>query len=219
VLHEWRIEPREYTRQEERRGRRHAFASVDATRTALVVVDMVPFFLDANPYAVGIVPNINALANGLRNAGGTVAWLLPSTQPPPDARVEFLGHDIAERYRSSGGVGPLRDRLGPGLDVRDDDLLLEKTAASAFFPGSSPLTEVLREGNVDTVLVAGTVANVCCESTARDSATLGFRTVMVADANAAMRDEDLNATLHTVYRSFGDVRPTVELLELIEGGL
>lgn len=39
--------------------------------------------------------------------------------------------------------------------------------------------------------------------------------IMVADANAAMRDADLNATLHTIYRSFGDVRPTAELLALI----
>jgi nicotinamidase-related amidase len=46
--------------------------------------------------------------------------------------------------------------------------------------------------------------------------TLGFRVVMVADATAAARDEDHNATLHTIYRSFGDVRPTIEVLDLIE---
>ena len=38
---------------------------------------------------------------------------------------------------------------------------------------------------------------------------------MVADANAARRDEDHNAALHTVYRSFGDVRPTDEVLGLL----
>jgi hypothetical protein len=36
-----------------------------------------------------------------------------------------------------------------------------------------------------------------------------------ADANAARCDEDHNATLHTIYRSFGDVRPTTEVLQLI----
>ena len=68
------------------------------------------------------------------------------------------------------------------------------------------------------LVVTGTVANVCCESSARDASTLGFRIVMVADANAAMRDQDLNATLHTFYRTFGDVRPTSEVLDLITGG-
>lgn len=38
---------------------------------------------------------------------------------------------------------------------------------------------------------------------------------MVADANAARRDQDHNATLHTIYRTFGDVRPTADVLELI----
>jgi nicotinamidase-related amidase len=68
------------------------------------------------------------------------------------------------------------------------------------------------------VLITGTVANVCCESTARDASTLGYRTIMVADANAALRDQDLNATLHTFYRTFGDVRPTSEIVELIFTG-
>ena len=65
------------------------------------------------------------------------------------------------------------------------------------------------------MLIAGTVTNVCCESSARDASTLGYRVVMVADANAAVRDQDHNATLHTVYRTFGDVRSTADILSLI----
>ncbi len=41
--------------------------------------------------------------------------------------------------------------------------------------------------------------------------------IFVADANAAMRDQDLSATLHTIYRSFGDVRTTTEVIDLIGG--
>ena len=92
---------------------------------------------------------------------------------------------------------------------------VEKSAAGAFFPGRCDLHELLEQRGVDTVLIAGTVANVCCESTARDANVLGYRVIMVADANAAMRDQDLNATLHTIYRSFGDVRPTDELVALL----
>lgn len=59
------------------------------------------------------------------------------------------------------------------------------------------------------------MTNVCCESTARDASTREFRVVMVADANAAPDDRAHNAALHTVYRTFGDVRPTAEVLELL----
>lgn len=38
---------------------------------------------------------------------------------------------------------------------------------------------------------------------------------MFADANAARRDQDLNATLYTIDRSYGDVRSTAELIALI----
>jgi hypothetical protein len=59
-MHAWAIDEREYARHETRRGRRHAFERIDPMRAALVVVDMVPFFVNENPYARGIVPNINA---------------------------------------------------------------------------------------------------------------------------------------------------------------
>src|SRR5882672_2284053 len=48
-----------------------------------------------------------------------------------------------------------------------------------------------------------------------DASTLGYRVIMVADANASVDDESHNATLHMIYRTFGDVRPTTEVLGLI----
>jgi hypothetical protein len=87
----WRIEQREYDRQESRRGRRHAYLDLESARTALVVVDMVPFFVNENDYPYGIVPNIVRLASALRDAGGTVAWVLPARSEPTAVAVEFRG--------------------------------------------------------------------------------------------------------------------------------
>lgn len=215
MLHDWYIEPREYARHEARRGRRHAFDELDPRRTALVVIDMVPFFVEANPYARGIVANIEHLAHVVRSSGGVVAWVVPSDEPPLPARAEFFGPAIAERYRMSGGAGPLRDRLWHEFQLDDVDVVVEKSSAGAFVPGRCDLSARLEELGVATVLVAGTVANVCCESTARQASELGYRVVMIADANAAIRDQDLNATLHTIYRSFGDVRPSGDLVNLL----
>ena len=110
----------------------------------------------------------------------------------------------------------MRERLWPGFVVHDVDLVVEKTAASAFFPNRCELPAALADRQVDTVLIAGTVTNVCCESSARDAATLGYRVVMVADANATVFDGWHNATLRTIYRSFGDVRPTDDLVRLLD---
>jgi nicotinamidase-related amidase len=216
-MHDWHIEEREYRRQEERRGRRYAFNQLDPTRTALVVIDMVPFFLLQNAYGRGIVPNITRLADSLREAGGLVTWLVPGTEHRhPRLAQELFGEEVAELCRLSGGRGPLASQLWAALQPEPDDPILEKSALSAFFPGSSTLPAYLEKRGIETVLITGTVTNICCESSARDASATGYRVIMVTDANAARCDQDHNAALHNIYRSFGDVRSTSEVLEMID---
>ncbi|WP_210650449.1 isochorismatase family cysteine hydrolase [Nocardioides sp. SYSU D00065] len=216
--HQWSIDEREYARHEARRGRRHAYDHLDPHRTALVVVDLVPFFVRESAYVRGIVPRVNALAAGMRAAGGTVAWVVPGYAPPSPKDREFFGDEVAERYARSGGSGPPAARLDPSLAVSPDDVVAEKTSRSAYVPGSSDLPALLAARDVDTLVVTGTVTNVCVEDTVRDASASGLRVILVADACAATRDQDHNATLHVVYRSYGDVRATSEVLELVAAG-
>lgn len=216
--HRWYVEEREYARHEARRGRRHAFEHLDPRRTALVVVDVVPFFARGSAYVRGIVPRVNALAVALRSAGGTVAWVVPGYVAPTPKDREFFGDEVAESYARSGGSGPVPSRLADGLDVQAADLALEKTARGAWAPGSSDLPGLLADRLVDTVLVTGTVTNVCVEDTVRGASAAGLRVILVADACAAVRDQDHNATLHVVHRSYGDVRSTDEVLTLVAAG-
>jgi nicotinamidase-related amidase len=216
--HDWFVDEREYRRHEERRGRRHAFEHLDARRTALVVVDVVPFFVRESAYVRGIVPRVNALAGALRRAGGVVAWVVPGHSEPSAKDREFFGDEVAELYARSGGSGPPVSRLEPGLDVWSDDLAVEKTARGAWSPGSSDLPGLLASRDVDTIVVTGTVTNVCVEDTVRGASAAGLRVILVADACAAVRDRDHNATLHIVYRSYGDVRSTEDVLGLIVRG-
>ncbi len=214
--HDWRIAQREYDRQEARRGRRHAFLHLDPTKTALLVVDMVPFFAQENPYFHGVVPNIARIASALRKRAGVIAWVLPNTDGEPTAvKREFLGDEIALMFHKSGGTGDLKSRVWAELNPHGDDVFVEKRDASAFFPGLCDLHERLTERDINTVIVTGTVTNVCCEGTARDASARDYRVIMAADANAGNNDESHNATLTTIYRTFGDVRSTDEILELI----
>jgi nicotinamidase-related amidase len=215
-LHEWRIDPRQYARHEERRGRRFAYESLDGNTTALVVVDMIGFFVEESPYCRGIVANVATLAAVVRRSGGSVAWVLPAVAAVPTRwAVEFYGDRIAELYRGAGGSGTLAGRLWPEFAIGRDDMTVEKRGSSAFFPGQCPLPEQLAYRSVDTVIVTGTVTDVCCAATARDAAGLGYRVVMVGDANAGRDDASHNAALETIYRSFGDVRSAAEVVDLL----
>ena len=63
--------------------------------------DMIPFFVEENPYARGIVPTIRRLGTAVRDASGTVAWVVPG--PPSIDRTEFLGPERSEAVEALRG--------------------------------------------------------------------------------------------------------------------
>ncbi|MFT8246040.1 isochorismatase family protein [Roseomonas sp. BN140053] len=203
------------------RGSVHPFADLRPERTALVVIDMQNAFMRADighaccPTAVEIVPAINRLATALRRAGGGVYWV-QNTFNERSAREWSVLEDLTVPVRREARgramtAGSEGHALWPDLDVRPEDVTLPKHRYSAFIQGSSDLPERLRADGRDTVLITGTVTNVCCESSARDAMMLNFRTVMVSDGNAAMSDEEHNASLISFYGTFGDVMSVAEL--------
>jgi ureidoacrylate peracid hydrolase len=85
------------------------------------------------------------------------------------------------------------------------DRTVLKNRYSALIPGSSPLERILRGMGIDTILVAGTKTNVCCESTARDAMMLDFKVVLVEDCCAALSDDEHRSALENIIQQFGDV--------------
>ncbi|MXG92164.1 isochorismatase family protein [Nocardioides flavescens] len=213
--HAWRIDERELARQQARRGRPHAYDTLDARRTALVVVDLVPFFFADNPYVHGIVEPVNALAAVVRRQGGSVAWVSPRRTEPTAWQVSFFGAEIAGRFAATVGDEPVRDRLWPGLEVEDGDLFADKSGPSAFDLEDCDLHEQLAARDVESLVVTGTVTDVCVTGTVRDAARLGYQVVVAADACAAPGDEAHNAALRTIYRAFGDVRSSADVHRLL----
>ena len=98
------------------------------------------------------------------------------------------------------------------LDIREGDPIVYKNRFSPFVAGASKLEEVLRARGIDSLIVAGTATNMCCESAARDAMMLDYKVVMVSDANGARYPEDHMAGLTSFYQSFGDVRTTDEVI-------
>ena len=206
----------------ERRGREHIYDNLDPAKTALVVVDMQNAFMLPGvahalcPMAEKIVPNINRLARAVRETGGTVVWI--KTTFTDDALRSWSTYfDMVTPQHGAKRVQALTagsegHQLWAALDVRAEDLIVEKNRFSAFIQGSSDLAEILRRHGIDTILVTGTVTNVCCESTARDAMMLNFKTIMVSDGNAAVTDQDHNASLCAFYLTFGDVMSTDMLI-------
>ena len=92
---------------------------------------------------------------------------------------------------------------------------MQKYRFSAFVQGASDLPQRLRAQGYDTVLITGTVTNVCCESSARDAVELEYKVIMVSDLLSGHAHGLHEATLATFYRIFGDVRPSREIVGLL----
>ena len=101
------------------------------------------------------------------------------------------------------------------MDKKDNELLITKYRSSAFTPGSSNLKSVLDKLEIDTLIITGTLTNVCCESTTRDAMLLNYNTIFLADATGTRSDEEHNATLVNMIQFFADVRMTSDTIKLI----
>ena len=210
----------------QRRGTAHCYADLDPLKTALVVVDLQHAFMNEAvghavvPSARDIVPAVNRLAAAVRQSGGGVFWI-QMTHDDKTAVDWSVAYDIATPAMRAKRVaalteGSLGHQLWPTLDVKPEDEIVLKYRFSAFMPGTCDLAERLRARGFDTVLITGTVTNVCCESSARDAMMLNFKTIMVSDGNAAMTEDEHNASLTAFYNVFGDVMDTDMIVAAVQ---
>jgi len=199
----------------ERRGSEHCFAELDPTRTALVVIDLQHAFMNEAvgfapvPAARDIVPAVNRLGAAARRNGGGVFWVKMTHDERCFAEwsvaYEMPTPELRDKRIAALSEGTLGHELWPDLEVRPEDEIVKKYRYSGFLPGTSDLADRLRARGFDTVLITGTVTNVCCESSARDANMMNFRTIMVSDGNAALSETEHNASLTAFYNTFGDV--------------
>lgn len=167
--------------------------------TALVVVDLQNDFADPAgglPVAGGeaVVPFVNdELARA--TAAGALVVLTQDWHPP-----------VTPHFAKDGGIWPVHcvadtwgAELHPGVAVPADARRIRKGAGgedgySGFtvrdpvtgLTGSTGLEALLRDAGVGRVVVAGLATDYCVKATALDAAALGFDTVLLSDAVAAV---------------------------------
>jgi len=220
-MHKIAIPPDAIAAVMKRRGHLHVFDWLDARRCALIVVDMQNAFVAKGmsplevPIAREIVPTINRLAVALRGAGGQVVWVQNLVVDDASWSVYLDRFMTPERRAAVVRVlerGSEGQALYPELVLEAADLVVEKTRYSAFLRASSNLDDMLRARGIDTVVIVGTVTNICCESSARDAMMLNYNVVFVSDGNAALTDEAHNATLATLMQICADVMSAEEVI-------
>jgi ureidoacrylate peracid hydrolase len=155
----------------------HPHADLDPVRTALIVIDLQNAFMDEAvghavcPMAREIAPTVNRLDSVVRASRGGVFWIKMiaderSAREWSNVNAMLTAESRAQRVAalSEGSKG---QELCSDLDMRPEDEIVRKYRFSAFVPATWPYR--LSARGFDTVLIAGTVTNVCCETSALDA--------------------------------------------------
>lgn len=167
----------------------HEQVHVDPARTALLVIDMQNDFVSEGgsllvPNAEATIPAITELvelarANGMRvvysqdtHRDGDPEWQIW----PAHAREDSWGWEIV-------------DALTPA----EDDTVIRKVRYDAFY--GTPLDHLLRLWGVGTLVICGTVANICVHYTAASAALRWYDVVIPRDAISALEPFDLESSL------------------------
>ena len=204
------------------RGRVHVIDRLIPAKTALLVIDMQNFFVEQGqalevPAARELAPNINRLAQAMRDSGGTVIWIqMTLNDADLDRWSVFLPANGSRARFQPVADGEYGHQIWKEMTVMPEDLIVQKRRFSAFIQGSSDLHKILQERGIDTLIIAGTLTNVCCESTARDAMMLNYRILMVADANATITEEAHRAALMNILFVFGDVQSTADVMKMLD---
>jgi nicotinamidase-related amidase len=160
--------------------------------SALLVIDMQNYF---SSMAQPILPNVLSTIHLCRRASIPVIFTRHSQKSPDD-------HGMLGEWWNGDLVidGTVEAELMSELDRRPDDVVVEKTAYSAF--ANTGLEKLLRERGLKEVIVTGVMTNLCCETTAREAFVRGFRVFFSADATATSDEELHEATLKNLAYGF-----------------
>ena len=175
-------------------------------KTALVVVDMQNDFVKEGgtlvvPDAEGTIPEIRDLLEKARSSGAKVVFT-QDTHAEGDPEWGIWPEHAREGTWGWGIV----DELAP----REDELVVRKVRYDAFY--GTHLDHFLRLWGTETLVVCGTVANICVHYTAASAALRWYDVVIPKDATSALDPFDLESSLRqTAFLFNGEISTSAAL--------
>lgn len=187
---------------------------LDATRTALLLMDFQPAILESLSDADALVTRA-AKARALARSGGVtivhvrVAFTAQDRAAIPDRNKAFAGVKGSNYLDADSSATQVHSELCPD----EDDLVVTKTRFGAF---STTNLELLLSGHgIDTLILAGVSTSGVVLSTVRDAGDRDYRLVLLSDC-CADPDADVHSTLlERVFPRQADVVDTATLAGML----
>lgn len=197
---------------------------LDPTRTALLVVDMQRAFVEPGqamevPPARDVVPRIQELIGIFREKGLPVVFTEFTYSPAapllvgelhPEHRPAAPGAPTGFGLPSSSCLaGEDNARVIPDLAPRADELVIRKHYYDGF--NGTVLDGALRARGIRTLVVTGTMTDICVLGTVIGGFNREYRMIVVEDGVATLWPEIQRATLDIIRRAYARVLSAKEL--------
>jgi nicotinamidase-related amidase len=140
------------------------------------------------------VPTIRNLLDLARESGMRVVFV-QDTHRDGDPEWEIWGEHCRE--------GSWGWKVVDGLAPREDEVTIRKPRYDAFY--GTQLEHMLRVWGVDTLVICGTVANICVHYTASSAAMRWFNVIVPSDCISSFNDFDMEASLSQTATLLGEV--------------
>ena len=182
---------------------------------ALILVDLVEaYFAKDSPLYADVE---DCLRSSIRLRGAARAAGIPVIYT--NVVYQANGSDGGIFYRKVPALeafvkgNPLGDWAN-GLQPADDELVISKQYASAFF-GTS-LAATLTANGIDTLIITGVSTSGCVRATCVDAIQHGFIPIVVRDACGDRHEAPHEANLFDMNAKYGDVVGEQDVLEYLE---
>lgn len=181
-------------------------------RPALILIDFVEaYFAKNSPLYAGVEPALDAalrLRDAARTAGVPVIYTNVEFHPSMKDGGVFARKIAALSCFTRGN--PLGD-WPEGLEPNDDELVITKQYASAFF-GTS-LASTLTAAGCDSLVITGVTTSGCIRASCVDACQHGFIPIVVEEAVGDRHEAVHRANLFDMNAKYGDVVGMAEVLD------
>jgi nicotinamidase-related amidase len=219
------MEEGKYTEQQVLELARRAYEEGDAgfdivpEKCALLVIDMQDEFVkpgwtpDWVPEATRQVPRIKKLIEHCRSKNVPVIFTVYSKthnylDRPKTGQFMPGRYPEVEADRSTSFV---EGRVWHELAPTEDEVVIHKPSYGAFY--DTPLETILKNLGKDTVIICGTVTNICCGATARQAYERSFKVIFGSDVTSSDYPDLQECELKVLRKNFARVLSVDEIIE------
>ena len=213
---------------------------VDPKKTALVIIDMQPAFVDqrvgymsaysrklpisldyfSNRVRDMVIPSISRLLKCFRESGSFIVYIVSWSETDDLSDMHRYWRRAIRRWEEAAGEQVWR-KWNAGMNVceeiapRERELVVPKRTSSAF--AGSMLPQILRNAEIETAVLAGCNTNGCVFSSACVGSNMGFDLIVPADATACFAPSLQAEAENWISRQFALVCSTEETIGLMHG--